>query len=151
MKQYDPLEELWKSLVKRSSADPYLESFSENELTYFTVTLLEGEIYNGGFDQYFSNSSGNFYREAMAGLEELGANQSLKIARKAAEVIFGAAEPPRDRTKRWDLMRGTQGVTQSARLDELDKLFYLDNDGLLDLLTAYAETHDLTKPFAQEV
>ena len=52
MKAYDPYRELWKSLVDRSSKDVRLAGWSSPEKAYFSVCLLEGEIYNGGFDQY---------------------------------------------------------------------------------------------------
>jgi hypothetical protein len=60
LKSYDPFRELWKSLVERSSLDRSLVNFSVKEQRYFAVSLLDGEVYNGGFDQFFSNSSGNY-------------------------------------------------------------------------------------------
>ncbi len=158
LRQYDPVRELWVSLVKRSSSDPTLESMSFEERTYFTVCLLEGEIHNGGFDQFFTNSSGNHFPETVAGLREIGAHRSLKIVDDAARLIFGESGPPRERMLRWDRMKQfTEGSDQSgskaealSQLDHLDKQFCNDEDGLHNLLEAFAKRHELIKPFEKE-
>jgi len=100
LKQCDPFRELWMSLVKKCSNDPGLSKFSIAEQRYFAVSLLEGEVYNGGFDQFFWNSSGDYYALAVAGLEEVGASSSLVIVKKAAETVFGTSGPPADQARR---------------------------------------------------
>src|SRR5262249_11909928 len=42
---------------------------SGSEAVLLDVSSIEGEVFNGGFDQYFFNSSGDRAREALAGLE----------------------------------------------------------------------------------
>jgi hypothetical protein len=39
------------------------------EQHYLAVTMLDAEVNNGGHGQYFLNSSGSEWREALAGLE----------------------------------------------------------------------------------
>jgi hypothetical protein len=146
---YDPVRELWKSLVARSSRDPELARFFPRERTYFTISLLEGEVYNGGFDQFFSNSSGMYYENAASGLAEMGASNSLTILRQACEAIFGESAPPADRWERWAVMEGKrEGFPgREVILERLDKRFCEDPDNLVDLLLAYAEAHGLIEPF----
>ena len=59
----DPLRRLWHDLVQRvhDTTDGFA-ALSETEKQYFAVSLLDGEIYNGGFDQFFFNHSGAYYR-----------------------------------------------------------------------------------------
>jgi len=149
--QYDPAEALWKSLVKRSSEDPLLTTLSDAERTYFTVCLLDGEVYNGGFDQFFSNSSGAYYAEAASGLAELGALNALKILWEAAETIFGNDAPPKDRAKRWEMMKQRQGQqpNRESSLDALDEEYWHDPDDLGDRLQAYADRTGLVERFKQ--
>jgi hypothetical protein len=152
MSEYDPVRELWKSLVARASHDPALATFSPPERTYFTVNLLEGEVYNGGFDQFFFNSSGAYYQGAAAGLAELGASHSLGMLRQAAEAIFGKDDPPEDQAERWKVMQGEphwggSSAEQEMLLDGLDKQYCRDPDGLFDRLNGYAEVHGLIEPF----
>lgn len=157
LKEYDPFRELWVSLVKRSSEDPALADWTDEERVYFSVCLLEGEIYNGGFDQFFSNTSGDYYRFALKGLEDLGASSSFEILKDAAGTLFGESGPPDNQEDRWKIMnsaarRLTEVVTRHRRashLDHLDKRFSKDAERLGNLLTAYAEKHGLIQPFLE--
>ncbi len=147
--EYDPADALWKSLVARSVEDPLLTTLSSAERTYFTVCLLDGEVYNGGFDQFFSNSSGSYYADAASGLAELGALNALRILRAAAQTIFGTDAPPQDRVTRWDMMKRREGrrPNPESYLDALDKEYWQDPDDLGDRLQAYADRTGLIEPF----
>jgi Domain of unknown function (DUF4375) len=49
---------------------------------------LSGEVYNGGFYQYFDNTSADSYHYAELGLIRLGATHSLGLLQKAKEHLF---------------------------------------------------------------
>ena len=154
-KEYDPVRELWVSLVNRCSADASLADWTHMEKAYFAVCLLEGEIYNGGFDQYFSNTSADYYELAIGGLDELGAVNSQWIVKDAARTLFGDRPPPKTQVARWKVMnsrarRLSEFLTsrrRSAHLERLDKMFWEDPDGLVDRLDRYAKEHGLVEPF----
>lgn len=155
LKEYDPFRELWVSLVKRSTDNRELAGWSIEEKIYFSVCLMEGEVYNGGFDQYFTNSSGDYYAFALDGLEKMEAANSARILKEAARTMFGTDCPPDSQSERWRIMnsnvrRLAELVTRhhrSAQLDRLSKDFYGDPDHLADRLTAFAEEHGLVAPF----
>lgn len=157
-KAHNPFHELWKSLVQRSSEDRALIGFSREERIYFAVTLLSGEIYNGGFDQFFSSSSGDYYATALEGLYDLGALSSLSLAKEAASSIFGRRAPPVDQAERWQIMSGkthqlAEVLSQyrhTSKLERLDKQFWEDSDKLEERLIAYAERHRLIAPFLKD-
>ena len=154
-KIYDPFRALWESLVKRSSKDPALGDWSQPEKIYFAVSLLEGEIYNGGFDQSFHNSSADYYLHAINGLSEMGANESLTMTMEAANILFGKNGPPNSQEGRQKIMNSRSHQLseilnrrkREASLDDLDKRFYEDPDNLVDRLTRYAADHGLVRPF----
>jgi hypothetical protein len=158
LKEYDPFRALWVSLVERSADNRALDGWSDEEKTYFCVCLLEGEVCNGGFDQYFSNSSGDYYSLALDGLVKIEATQSIQILREAARVLFGSSGPPADRSERWRITnsrvrRLADLVTRhhrSAELERLDKRFWGDPDQIADRLTAYAEEKGLVAPFIRD-
>ncbi len=158
LKIYDPFRELWRSLVKRSSIDTQLEHFSSDERVYFCACLLEGEVYNGGFDQFFSNSSGNYYQISVDALREIGALRSLDIVVEAAEIIFGEREPSSDRMERCKIMSSRtrrlsevlKRYRQTSRLEHLDKQFYDDPDQLGERLRNYATQRGLVNQFLDE-
>ena len=155
LKEYDPYRELWVSLVERSSPDRDLTGWTEQEKRYFAASLLEGEIYNGGFDQYFSNTSGGYYSIAIDALEEIEAFRSLEIVQKASSILFGKRLPPENQEDRWRIMyANTRKLSEfltsrrrATELERLDKQFWGDPDRLNDRLMAYAEKHELVTPF----
>lgn len=155
LKEYDPHRELWKWLVGKAQSDPGLATFSEAHRHYFAVNMLEGEVYNGGFDQFFSNSSGAYYALAADGLEKLKAEASLRLLQDAARLLFGDTPPPSDRQQRWDAVK-RYARTQSdenmiaTELDALDRLFWADPDKLGEKLAAFAQQSGILKPFEKE-
>ncbi|UYV16843.1 DMP19 family protein [Porphyrobacter sp. ULC335] len=159
LKEYDPHRELWIWLVREVQANPGLANLSEAHRHYFAVGVLEGEVYNGGFHQYFWNSSGTYYADAIAGLKALEAETSLLILQAAARLLFGATLPPVDRHARWTAMKRRerlqgwlgQSGKASAKLDKLDKSFWEDPDRLGEKLTAFAQQSGILKPFEKEV
>lgn len=54
--------------------------------TYLTV-LVDNQVYNGGFDQYFVNGYGQFAIETIQALQEIGAIRKADLLRKAYERI----------------------------------------------------------------
>ena len=77
---YDPQRAHWHHLVDRAHAsEQAFASFTPEEKLYYAVSVLEGEVYNGGMHQFFSNSSGALYEETVEGLKELGATQALSL------------------------------------------------------------------------
>src|ERR1051326_5628751 len=65
----DPFRDYWRDLVRSVHDTPDgFYRLSPQEQTYFSVCLLDGEVYNGGMHQFFYNSSGDHYAEALRGL-----------------------------------------------------------------------------------
>ncbi len=136
-----PERKYWFDLVKRvyESPDGFLK-LNSVERTYYAVSCLIGEVYNGGFDQFFSNSSGEVYAFALDGLRLLGANESAALLLRAKEILFGVNDVPSDSTKRNKLMptAANDDAPEWQQLDELDKAFYTDQDKLPDRCRAFA-------------
>jgi hypothetical protein len=136
----------WLNLVQRVHETP--EGFyglAEQEKLYYAVSCLIGEVYNGGFDQFFSNSSGALYAHALNGLFELEAEASAALLVQAKEALFGQQPVPLDRALRLKLMPtvAAESPAVSERLDALDTAFYADSDRLAERCAAYAAEHQL--------
>jgi hypothetical protein len=148
----DPFRDYWTALVHRvHDAPDGFSRLSHAEKTYFLVRILEGEVYNGGMHQFFSNSSGDFYRETLEGLRELGAMSCYALLLAARQVLFPHGEPPRDRVARSALMPDWPDAPDAPRpawdlaLDHIDDEFYTDPDKLGDRLRRYALNHQLVQ------
>lgn len=146
-REASPLRVLWMSLVRRvSDSASGFESLSEMEKLYFAVRLLEREVYNGGFEQYFFNSSGSFYEHAARGLQVVGAARSAQLLARAKDTLFGDSRVPTDTTDRRSHLRTLR--LDSNLLDSLDSQFCEDPDGLGALMGTFAKEHHLVSPMA---
>lgn len=140
----DPARIYWRALVERVyKTETGFEGLSEPEKKYFAICCLEGEVYNGGFDQFFSNSSGSYFQYALAGLEDLRAERALELLRRAKQVLFDFADVPSDTETRRALMRKNASRSRDLRAEEFDKLYWNDPDSLADKLEEYAREHKL--------
>ena len=138
--QEDPVRALWLSLVRRVDQGEGYSGLTLPERRYFAVGLLEGEVHNGGFAQYFWNSSSDCYLDAVAGLEELGATRSLELLLRAKQVVFGFRDVPAFTAQR---RQTTTSDSQLSRLDRLDRQFWADPDGLVERVEAFLDRHGL--------
>ena len=132
----------WEGLVKRVHDERIgLDGIARAEKTYYAVSCLIGEVYNGGFSQFFSNSSGSLCGLAIDGLMELEAETSTALLLRAKEAAFGDRPVPADQRARWDAMANTDA--SNAEMNRLDKLFYEDPDKLGERCATFAKAHDL--------
>jgi hypothetical protein len=136
----------WQDLVRRvhETSDGF-NGLRPEEQTYFAVSCLIGEVYNGGFDQFFSNSSGAHYLLALDGLRALGADASAALLLKAKEVLFADRRVPIDREERMELIPTfmDESATEWAQLELLDKAFWADPDKLGERCQTYAHENQL--------
>lgn len=142
----DPFRIYWRRLVDVVYETPGgLSSLSELDLQYWGVGCLSGEVYNGGFEQYFNNSSGKTYRSAKRGLEAMGALTSRDLLQSAKQAVFGSGAVPEDTAVRRTVLAAVQSEALQQRLDELDKQFWADPDKLSELSEAFAIRHGLVQ------
>src|SRR5450631_3372939 len=91
----DPYRKLWVSLVELVYHSPSaFDGLSHSQKLYFAVRLLEGDVNNGGFHQYFFNDAGSYYAYAEEGLIAVGAFQTLELLLEAKGVLFPSAPVP---------------------------------------------------------
>lgn len=75
------------------------DSLTQPEKVLNRVYWLESEINNGGFEQFFINSSGDYALDTPAALDEIGAHQTALLVKRAIDIFPGGL-PPRDRKQR---------------------------------------------------
>jgi hypothetical protein len=98
------------------------------------VKGLEDEVNNGGFHQYFNNSSGDDAAETISALQEIGALAMADILRRAI-VRFPGRVPPTDRAARLEILR--QRFPKTDEFDDLNVEFLAYPDDLSALLAQY--------------
>jgi len=102
----------------------------------FAAHFCQSEVCNGGFDQFFSNSTGVLAPEAIEGFKAIGQNVVAEIIHEACS-LFG--EPfPRERSLRQSKLESID----SELLDSLDQKFYgiihSENGGFETAADSYA-------------
>lgn len=144
-----PERQHWLALVDRVHGSPAgFYSLSADEQTYFALRCLIGEVFNGGFHQFFANHSGEYYGVALNGLIELEALQSHRLLTEAKEVIFGLQTVPREFAERNQLLLKVEenDIAYSrvaSRLEELDKQFWKEPDALSERCSQFAVARQL--------
>lgn len=120
--------------------DSPLGALSSAEQVVVCVYELEREVNNGGLDQFFRNSSGQYAVETLKALETIGAMSMAEIARTATDLVFPDGNVPADQEAR-DKLLDAGGDSLQGSLGELDSRFCEYPDDLTALLFSYVQTH----------
>jgi hypothetical protein len=145
----DPYRRLWLWLVEQvHHSFAGFDGLSHPLKLYFAVGLLELEIYNGGFHQYFFSDSGSYYVYAEEGLIAVGAFQTLELLQKAKEVLFpDRSVPVKTGIRRRELPSYPPGNLPMPKwskvLDDLNKRYWADAEGITLRLESFARDHGL--------
>ncbi len=124
---------------KPDKAYEIVTALPEGYVTVFATMEVEGEVNNGGFDQYFSNTSGEFALEAIEGFEKIGAKnfatitkQALNLSLKEMAKIAEIADPdsPSKSTRKQD-------EASANNMQKLDNQFYDNEENISDLRIKY--------------
>ncbi|MGD1318739.1 DMP19 family protein [Chryseobacterium sp. 2R14A] len=121
---------------------PYWYSYVINlpkhlQITYLTV-VMENQVLNGGFHQYFANSYGQFSKETIDALIEIGAFKKSNLLDKALKIVQD--KNMTDQEFRKMLMNKTLKKLfieddLFEPLEELDDMYYdIDDEDITDLL-----------------
>jgi len=134
--------EIRQQLLRETPENVPLEPIA---VTSANVVLLveayEGEVNNGGLDQFFFNSSGEYALETIQALEHIKANKAASILREACER-FPDGRPPKDILERRSILVSTISPN-SVGFEDLDTRFYDYEDDLGQLLEDYRKENPL--------
>ena len=98
--------------------DLFLQSFSaadRDAALIYAATFCQSEICNGGFHQFFFNSTGVLAPEAVEAFTRLGMPDTADVVRQACDRLGSAF--PRERPAR-------QGLLREREFRDLDDRFY---------------------------
>jgi len=98
------------------------EKLSKEEKVIVYIEELEREVNNGGFNQFFYNSSGDFTEEVIQALKEIGSTKFLNLV-EFAKAQFPNSYVPKDRMERQQILEKIEN-TASPMWDKLNSEFY---------------------------
>jgi hypothetical protein len=105
----------------------------------YAAHWCQSEVRNGGFHQFFFNTTGILAPEAVAGFRAIGLTELADVVTAAME-FFGSPYP-RQRTVRQEILPARQGRQRREQWDPfylLDERFYESVDRWEDAADAYA-------------
>lgn len=123
---------------KKNSSEGGWASLSEHEQEIAALWLLEADVYNGGFMQFFCNWGEEAYQFACRALHTIGAYQVLSNIQEQYVCFEPLVDDDRV-TALWDIPRYL-GAEQEQLLDELDQQLWNNEDHMTE--KAYAYYHD---------
>ena len=104
---------------------------TEAERIFYITQTLEMEVNNGGFSQFFYNTSGNFSSELVSAFTAIGANATAAICQKALSA-FGR-DIPADQEERQKMLDELESEEIDGILEECDNAFFDYEDDLNEL------------------
>ena len=115
------------------------DQLDEADKILVTIWSLEGEVNNGGFDQYYFNSSSDLAFYAPVALRRIGAHQMAQITDDANKLFGpdGPAHTPDERDAQ--LLAIAPNGSEPHRWDELTRAFQSYPDDISGLLAAFLE------------
>jgi hypothetical protein len=120
---------------------PEKDNFSnlnEFEKIFIYLDILEDSVTNGGFIQFFFNSSGQFTHEVFQAYMAIKAENTVDILTKAIYLFPEIPVPKNLRARQQILM---EKDTNIDLWDELDTQFYKYEDNIISLTLAYVRNN----------
>ena len=120
---------------------PEKDNFSnlnEFEKTFIYLDVLEDSVTNGGFIQFFFNSSGQFTHEIFQAYMAIKAENTVDILTKAIYLFPEIPVPKNLRIRQQILM---EKDTNIDLWDELDTQFYKYEDNIISLTLEYVRNN----------
>ena len=128
------VNEMNQYIAEKCEYGDNMETLNEAQRILYITQALEMEVNNGGFAQFFFNSSGMFANELVSTFEKIGAMRTAEICKKAIS-IYGD-DVPIDRDKREDVITPDDEKEEERIgkiLNACDDEFFEYKDDLVEL------------------
>ena len=142
------VEPIWDTVSIYDGPETFLQQYAaspEASQVLFAAHWCQSEINNGGFEQFFSNSTGVLAPEGVAAFRTIGMPQTATTIEKAMSV-FGPTYP-RDRDEREDALEACWDAAEDPEtgpFGNLDEVFFKlvesENGGFRVAADTYAAT-----------
>lgn len=109
-------------------------TFSPQQRFIFAIMWYVAEVNNGGHDQFYANSTGIVWKDALAGFRELGIHEAASIIQESADRLGG--NPSLDR-----VARTAQLDMSEPDFSDLDTRYYELEGHLFEVMQQYIRDH----------
>jgi hypothetical protein len=109
-------------------------NLSNAEIVVLAIESLEREVNNGGYDQYFTNSSKEYVSVIIDSLRKIGSEEAVKITQEAIDTLKmkgGITE------EKIDAIMNEENDERAGRLGKCDVQYYQQVGDLSEKLFAF--------------
>ena len=131
----ESVNDIYLGLLDRCDYGQNIDVLNEYERTIVITQELENEVNNGGFEQFFDNSSGQFAYEIVPAFTRIGAGKTAEICAKAVGAFPHTL--PADWEERRALLDEIEDKAVADILAACDDAFYAYEEDLESLNAAY--------------
>ncbi|MCL2061640.1 MAG: DMP19 family protein [Firmicutes bacterium] len=131
------IEPLWFGVDIYNSAKEYeadLESFTLAQRYVFAIEWYNAEVNNGGHSQFYTNSTGIVWEDAMNGFKAIGADKHYELIKESAKRMGG--NPSKTRNEREE-----EYEKHDPDFEDLDNKFYELENELEDAIKKYVRSN----------
>lgn len=138
---WELIQPLWYNVSIYDGLDVYnrdLEPFSDAQRKMLALLWYDSEVCNGGHDQFFSNSTGIVWKDAIECMRMIGAVKYAENFQKAIDMFGGAV--PFNRDERNDVLDKLYEEDGFDDFNQID-MFYYEEENMNQLMNDYVKLH----------
>ena len=130
----EKIKRIGEIIGKKIPAKDNFSNLNEFEKTFIYIDVLEDNVTNGGFIQFFFNSSGQFAHEIFHAYLAIKAETTIDILTKAIHLFPEMPVPKDARIRQQILMAKDSNIDL---WDTLDTEFYKNEEDIIELTLNY--------------
>lgn len=139
----DSLVLAFEQAISKKAEQKGLQTLTDEERIVLAVEALEREVNNGGYDQFFLNSSRQFAPIVVGALQRIGCKKTASITQRAIKVL-GLADLTSEGIEAAMTGNDEQRV---AKLSRCDDAYYKTAEPIADRLFAFIKTNKMAVKF----
>lgn len=139
---WELIQPLWYTVSIYDGHDVYeqdLKPFTEAQRKILALFWYDSEVCNGGHDQFFFNSTGIVWKDALECMRMIGAGKYAQNFQKAVDLFGGRI--PFDRSERIAALEKLREEEGFDDFEQIDSFYYDDGEDIDQLMNEYVKSH----------
>jgi len=139
----DSLVLAFEQAIRQKAEREGVQSLTDEERIVLAVEALEREVNNGGYDQFFANSSREFTPTVVAALQRIGCKKTATITQKAIKAL-GTSDLTAEAI---DAAMAGDDEQRLTKLNRCDDSYYKGAEPIAERLFAFIKANKTSVSF----
>ena len=135
--QHDSLVRAFEEGLQRKASQRGEHTLTQEERIVLAIRALDREVNNGGYHQFFSNSSRKFTPQIVRSLARIGCRRTANITQRAIDALSTSPSA----LGRFEILMQEPNEGRNQELDRCDRLFYKTPQGIAKRLYAFIKAN----------